>query len=157
MGRFPDASGPSEAANIRIGTWTAAIAIASMLRSANPAWYHEPPSSLVNTPLSVAAAIVVRLNPNARTSRPSRPPGTDQVAPPSLLSRAPPPRVPARTSPGLNGLYAIVVGTDLPLCTDAHVEPASVLLSSEPCELPAIRTWLLIGSTASAKIAERPW
>src|ERR1700693_591686 len=114
-----------------------------MVPAASPDGDHELPSSPVNTPLSVAAAIVVRLNPNARTARPSRPPGTDQVVPPSLLSRAPPPRVPARTSPGLNGLNAIVVGTDVPPWTEAHVEPPSVLLSNEPWELPAIRTWLL--------------
>src|ERR1700674_6062421 len=111
----------------------------------------------MNTPLSVAAATVVRLKPNARTARPSRPPGTDQFTPPSLLSNAPPPRVPARTSPGLNGLNAIVVAMDLPLWTDAQVEPASLLLSRVPSELPAITTWLFAGSTAMAKIAERPW
>src|SRR5258706_5018458 len=157
MGRFPDESGPSDAANIRIGTWTAATASESMLRSVSPDWDHELPSSVVKTPLSVAAAIVVRLNPKARTSRPSRPAGADQVAPPSLLSRAPPPRVPASTNPGLNGLNAIAIGTEVPLCTAVHVQAASTLLSSDPCELPAIRSWLLIGSTASAKIAERPW
>src|SRR5216683_2749845 len=118
MGRFPAERGPSAAANMRIGTWTAATAIESMLMSATPDEDHE--------------------------------------LPPSPLSRPPPPRVPARTSPGLNGLNAIVVGTAVPLCTDAHAAPPSVLLRSEPCELPAIRTWLLIGSTASAKIAERP-
>src|ERR1700681_4458082 len=111
----------------------------------------------MNTPLSVAAAMVVRLKPKARTARPSRPPGTDQLAPPSLLSRAPAPRVPASTRPGLNGLNAIVVVMDLPVCTDAQVEPASLLLSRVPSELPAITTWLFAGSTARAKIAERPW
>jgi len=45
----------------------------------------------------------------------------------------------------------------LPVCTVAHVEPASVLLTREPSELPAINAWLFAGSTASAKIAERPW
>src|SRR5258708_29409879 len=156
MGRFPAERGPSAAANMRIGTWTAATAIESMLMSATPDGDHELPSSPMKTPLSVAAAIVVRLNAKARTARPSRPLGTDQVAPPSPLSRAPPPRVPARTSPGLNGLNAIVVGTAVPLCTDAHADPPPVLLRGEPCELPAIRPWLLIGSTASAKMAERP-
>src|SRR6202521_944375 len=111
----------------------------------------------MNTPLSVAAAMVVRLKPKARTDRPSRPPGADQLAPPSRLSSAPPPRVPARTSPGLNGLNAIVVDMDLPVCTDVQVEPASPVLSSVPSELPAITTWLFAGSTARAKIAERPW
>ena len=32
-----------------------------------------------------------------------------------------------------------------------------MLLSKEPSELLATSTWLFAGSTASAKIAERPW
>ena len=57
----------------------------------------------------------------------------------------------------MNGLNAIVVEMDLPLWTDVQVEPASPVLSSVPSELPAITTWLFAGSTARAKIAERPW
>src|SRR5258708_357947 len=154
MGRVPADRGPPEAATIRIGTCTAPTAIASMLESTRPDCDHVLPSALMKTPLSVAAAMVVRLNANARTARPSRPPGTDQLVPASPLSSAPPPLVPARTSPALTGLKAIVVAMSLPLCTEVQVVPASVLLSSEPSEFPAIRSWLLVGSTARAKIAE---
>src|SRR3981081_4170090 len=51
----------------------------------------------------------------------------------------------------------MVVETDLPVWTVAHVDPPLVLLRNEPSELPAMSSWLFTGSTASPKIAECPW
>src|SRR6266404_2808128 len=107
-------------------------------------------------PLSVPAAISVRANPNARTSRPSNPVTGVHFAPPSVLINAPVPRVPARTSSRVNGLNMIVVTATRPGCTLVQVEPPSVDRSSEPGALPAINTWLFAGSTASAKTGDCP-
>src|ERR1700694_3808819 len=125
---------------MRVGVWTAATASASTLAFASPDCDQEPPSWLTKTPLSVPAAMRVRENAKVRTIRPSRPFAADQVAPPSLLTSPPLPRVPARTNPGVDRLNMMVVVTALPLCTDVHVEPPLVLLSREPSELPAIST-----------------
>ena len=138
------------------GAWIAMVASASMLRVASPDDCQELPSWLTNTPLSVPAATIVREKLKTRTCLPSRPAATDHVVPPSWLTSPPEPRVPASTNPELNGLKTIVVKAALPVCTEVHVEPPSVLLCSEPSELPAISSWLLEGSTASAKIAVRP-
>src|ERR1700682_3830599 len=115
MGRFPDDSGPSAAAKTWMGTCTAPTVTASMLDPARPDGDQEVPSGLTYTPLSVPAKATVSEKANTLTIRPSRPPVADHVAPPSVLTHAPPPRVPARTRPGLYGLNAMVVGTDLPL------------------------------------------
>src|SRR3979411_2844341 len=117
---------------MRIGACTAATAMASMLLFASPDKYHELPSGLVKTPLSVPATTSVMAKPKGRTMRPSSPLAGDHVAPLSLVSTAPPPRRPARASPALNGLKTIVVGTDLPLKTGVQVDPPSGLLSSDP-------------------------
>jgi len=94
---------------------------------------------------------------NARTVRPSSPVVDVHVTPPSRLAIAPAPPVPASTSPAVNGLKATVVKAALPECTEAQVIPPSALLKTEPSEFPAISAWLLDGSTARAKTADRPW
>src|SRR5579864_7564300 len=114
-------------------------------------------SGLVKTPWSVPASVTVSANPKARTVRRSSPAAGAHVWPPSWLTSAPPPWVPARTRPALYGLKAIVVTTAVPECTEVHVEPPSVLLNSEPAELPARTAWLFAGSTARAKTAVWPW
>src|ERR1700682_5401439 len=157
MGRFPDESGPSAAAKTCTGTCTAPTVSASMLDPARPDGEQELPSWLTQSHFSVAARAMVRRKANPLTTRPSRPVAADHVAPPSVLSKAPAPRVPARTRPGLYGLNAMVVGTPLPLCFEVQVEPPSALLSNEPSELPAISASLFDGSTAKAKMADRPW
>ena len=89
--------------------------------------------------LDPAAEIVVA-NANVCTMRPSRPLVADHVAPSSRLTSAPPPRVPASTSPDVNGLKTIVVTTSLPLRVEVQVDAPSALLSREPSELAAIST-----------------
>src|SRR6202171_1393671 len=107
---------------MRTGAFTAGTAMASTLLSASPDCDHELPSWLRKTPLSVPATTRVRAKPKARTTRPSSPVTEDQVAPPSRLSSAPAPRVPASTTPGLNGLNTMAVGSALPVYTWFHVE-----------------------------------
>src|ERR1700730_13909054 len=97
-----------------------------------------------------------RANPNTRTERPSRPLTVVHVTPSSLLANAPDPLVPATTRPALNWSNATVTSGAPPVCTEVHVVPPSVLLNTEPFELPAMRTWLLSGSTARARTAVFP-
>src|SRR3989442_3112074 len=92
-----------------------------------------------------------------RTMRPSSPCVADHVAPPSRLMTAPPPRVPATTTPLVYGLKLTVVMADFAPCTIFHASPPLVLRSSEPWESPATTTWLFEGSTASANNATRGW
>jgi hypothetical protein len=54
-------------------------------------------------------------------------------------------------------LKAIAVMAGLPVCTVVQVPPPFWLRKIEPSELPAIKTWLLDGSTARANTATGPW
>ena len=114
------------------------------------------PSALVYTPWSVPAAIRSSAKAKTRTLRPSRPAALDHVAPASRLTRAPPPRVPASTRRAVYGLKLTLLTAVLPAWTVVHAVPPAALLKSDPCELAAITTWLLEGSTASAKSAVLP-
>src|ERR1700694_3076701 len=134
-----------------------------MLWFDSPEGVHVKPSWLKYTPRSVPAATRFRAKANTRTLRPSSPAAADHETPPSLLASAPPPRVPARTSwagyvtswAGY-GLKLMVVSVEVPACSGVRRVPPLALGSSEPAELPATRTWLFEGSTASAKIGVRP-
>src|SRR5579872_5578834 len=127
-----------------------------MLRFVRLVGTHVAASWLENTPWSVPANITVSANPNARTVRLSNPAAADQLWPPSRLTSAPPPCVPARTRPALLGLNAMVVTTAVPAWTVVQVEPPSTLLKRAPAELPASTAWLFEGSTARANTAVWP-
>src|SRR5260370_38252752 len=99
------------------------MAMALMLRLVSPDWLQSIPSGLRYTPWSVPAATSVSAKANTRTDRPSRPGAADQVPPPSLLTTAPEPRVPATTSPEGNGLYAMVVRLAFPVWTVFQLAP----------------------------------
>jgi NQR2, RnfD, RnfE family len=128
-----------------------------MLTFANPDCVQLVPLVLVYTPRSVPAAISGTANAKTRTLRPSSPRATDQVPPPSWLTRPPPARVPATTSPGVFGLKLIVRIADLPEKTEVHLPPPLVLRAIKPCESPASTAWLFAGSTARANNAARGW
>src|SRR5579872_3541339 len=101
--------------------------------------------------------MVESANPNTWTERPLRPLTGFQVTPPSRLSSAPLPRVPASARPPLNGLNTIVPTGAVPACAVIQLAPPFALRRIAPLELPAKTDWLFDGSTASAKIGDRAW
>jgi len=153
MPPFVEAASPP--ATRRTGSWIAVTASDPMLVFGRPDGLHVTPSALTYTPRSVPAATNVRANPKTRTERPSRPLTVAHVVPASLLTNAPP-RVPASTRPPLKGLNATVSTPAGALPATFQVDPPSPLLSKEPAPVPATRTWLFVGPTASAKIALCP-